>query len=98
MKDTTKEAVKWIIELYVKTNPKLHTRSLESYQYSILTDFKDVPEELILGAIATSNEKQFEKTKNVMYFRGIVLNSVKEREVKKEMENKNNTRPTKIVY
>lgn len=98
MKDTTKEAIKWIIDLYIKTNPDLHSKSTERYLYDILTDFKNIPDEMILEGIQVSNDKRLELTKNIMYFRGVVMNLYKEREKKKELESKNSTLPTKIVY
>lgn len=88
-----------IIILSKDSNPLLHPKLPMDYLVSIVSEYKNVPDSIIMETIAVYKNKRFWETKSIAYFGGIIKGKIKEKDVIKNQEEKTLTPiPTKIVW
>lgn len=99
MSTNTEKEIKEIIRLFCVTNPGLHSKTEAKYFDEFVITFNGIEDWIILEAIHVCKEKQLYQTKNIMYFKGIVLSKKTEFLKKKELEEKQYTPiPRKIIW
>lgn len=99
MSTNTEKEIKEIIRLFCVTNPGLHSKTEAKYFDEFAITFNGIEDWIILEAIHVCKEKQLYQTKNIMYFKGIVLSKKTEFLKKKELEEKQYTPiPRKIIW